>query len=189
MTGELRERAANGFVINARDLEMTLAWGSAPARAFYRLTDTETGTVQALEIRWLPGGPEFNYSENGKASEFRPDRPIEGLGMTWADLSFSFLWSTNATLEKSGKKLGKECFVLSIPRSGGRKLRLWIEKTTGRTLGARVYAPDGTMIKDIKIVSVKEFDGLWMAKDIDIIRPRDRRRTSLRIEHVEPIDA
>jgi hypothetical protein len=35
------------------------------------------------------------------------------------------------------------------------------------------------------VVSVKEFDGLWMVKDLDIILPPTKRRITLRIENVE----
>lgn len=189
MTGELRERAENGFPFSARFVEMDLYWGENPARAVYRLTDEDSGRFQTLEICWQPGGPDFQYSENGQPAEFNPDDIINELGITWADLSFSFLWSEDAVTEKSGKKLGKDCFVLNIPRSGGRRLHLWVEKDTGRTMGAREYSPGGKMIKDIKVVSVKEFDGLWMAKDIDIIRPFDKRKTSLRIDNIEPLGA
>jgi hypothetical protein len=41
------------------------------------------------------------------------------------------------------------------------------------------------MVKEIKVVSVKEFDKIWMVKDLDIIRPSENGKTSLKIDQVE----
>lgn len=185
LTGTLKERAANGFVKQSMDIKMHLDWSANPARATYRLTDRKNRT-QTLEIQWLPSGPEYHYVKDGSPVEsFDPNAEIDSLGVTWADLSFSFLWRGDAEVAGVGKKLGRDCFELIVPRSGGNRLTLWIEKETGRMLGAREESPNGKLIKDIKVVSVKEFDGLWMVKDIDIIRPQTGARASLRIDTVE----
>jgi hypothetical protein len=187
MNGSLKERAPNGFVKKELTIEMDLNWGADPANATYRIRDEKTGLFQTLEIQWLPGGPAYDCSENGKdAANFDPDKEIAGLGVTWADLSFSFLWTDAAETLKTDKKLGKECFVLSVPR-GANRLLLWIEKETGRVFGAKEETAAGKMVKEIKVVSVKEFDKLWMVKDLDMIRPLENGRTTLRIDHVETV--
>lgn len=188
MNGALKERAENGFVKKELTVEMDLNWGADPANATYRIRDEKTGLFQTLEIQWPAGGPSFDFSENGKdVAEFDPNKEIAGLGVTWADLSFSFLWTQDAETLRTDKKLGKECFVLSVPR-GSNRLLLWVEKETGRVLGAKEETPDGKTVKEIKVVSVKEFDKLWMVKDLDIIRPSEKGRTSLRIENVETVN-
>jgi hypothetical protein len=185
MNGALKERAPNGFVKKELTVEMDLNWGADPANAVYRIRDEKTGLFQTLEIQWLPGGPIFQYSENNKElAEFNPNKEIDGLGVTWADLSFSFLWTGAAETINTDKKMGKDCFVISVPR-GENHLLLWIEKETGRVLGAKEETADGALVKEIKVVSVKEFDKLWMVKDLDIIRPLENGRTSLRIDSVE----
>lgn len=187
MNGSLKERAENGFVKKELTVEMDLNWGSDPANATYRIRDEKSGVLQILEIQWLPKGPEFQYSENNKdIPDFSPNAEIAGLGITWADLSFSFLWSRDAETVKTDKKLGKDCFVVSVPR-GSNRLLLWIEQETGRLFGAKEESPDGTLLKEIKVVSVKEFDKLWMVKDIDIIRPAETGKTSLRVETLEQL--
>ncbi len=187
MNGALKERAENGFVKKELTVEMDLNWGAAPASATYRIRDEKTDLFQILEIQWLPGGSDFQYSENNKdVPDFNPNTEIAGLGVTWADLSFSFLWSRDAETVKTDKKLGKDCFVISVPR-GTNRLLLWIEKETGRVFGAKEENAAGEQVKELKVVSVKEFDKLWMVKDLDIIRPSEKGRTSLRVETVEPI--
>ena len=114
-----------------------------------------------------------------------PHEEIENLGVTWSDLSFSFLWSADAKIQETGKKMGKACFVIAVPRPENRSLILLVEKKTGRMLGAEEHDAAGKRLKIIKVVSVKEFDGLWMVKDLDIIQPAQGGRTSLRIDSVQ----
>ena len=187
MNGSLKERAENGFVKKELTVEMDLNWGADPANATYRIRDEKTGLFQTLEIQWLAAGPDFQYSENNKdVPDFNPNTEIEGLGVTWADLSFSFLWSRDAETVKTDKKMGKDCYVIAVPRDKNR-LSLWIEQETGRLFGAKEEDTAGNLVKEIKVVSVKEFDKLWMVKDLDIIRPSENGRTSLRVETVEQL--
>ena len=187
MNGSLKERADNGFVKKELTVEMDLNWGADPANATYRIRDEKKGTLQILEIQWLPGGAAYQYSEDNKeVPDFDPNKEIAGLGVTWADLSFSFLWSRDAETVKTDKKLGKDCIVISVPR-GNNHLLLWIEQETGRVFGAKEETAAGTLVKELKVVSVKEFDKLWMVKDLDIIRPSETGKTSLRVETVEAV--
>jgi len=188
MNGSLKERTENGFVKKELTVEMDLNWGADPANATYRIRNEKTGAFQTLEIQWIPGGPEFQYSENNNDStNFNPNTEIDGLGVTWDDLSFSFLWSFDAKTLRTDKKLGRDCFVVAVPR-GKNQLLLWIEQDTGRLFGAREEDAAGNLVKELKVVSVKEFGKLWMVKDLDIIRPAENGRTSLRIDTVETVD-
>ena len=186
MNGTLKEKAANGFVKNSLKVEMELDWRATPATAVYRIQNEKKKTMQTLDIQWQDAGPEFLYSKNGiQQSDFDLNSEIEGVGITWMDLSFSFLWDPEAKTLRMGKKLGKESYVISVPRSENRFLLIWIEKKTGRMMGAEEYDADGNKKKIIKVVSVKDFDGLWMVKDLDIIKPALGIRTSLRIDRLE----
>ncbi len=188
MIGTLKERAPNGYVKKTLSIEMDLHWGANPASAIYRIHNAKLEHFQTLEIQWLPTGPDFHYAENSVVStNFDSSTEIDGTGVTWADLSFSFLWSPAAQWVGSDKKLGRDCFILSVLRSENHCLFLWIEKETGRMLGAKEKNADGKTIKEIKVVSVKEFNGLWMVKDLDIFRRSEKKRTTLRVENVEPI--
>lgn len=186
MRGSLKERAPNGFVKKDLAVEMDLNWHANPSTATYRIRDLKTGESQTLQICWLPAGPDFSYSQNNIAMPgFDPETQINGLGVTWADLSFSFLWSAEAETLRTEKRLGRDCFVVAVPAPEESNLLLWIEQSTGRMLGVKEENAAGKMVKEIKVVSVKEFSGLWMVKDLDIIRPLESGRTTLRVDHVE----
>ena len=127
MTGTLKQRAANGFVKKTLAVEIKLDWRATPPQATYRIRDEKSKTLQTLDIQWIPAGPEYIYSEDGqRVDAFDPSDEIAGAGVTWADLSFSFLWSQEAQTLRTGKKLGKECFVVSVPRADDHTLLLWI---------------------------------------------------------------
>jgi len=185
MTGTLKEKAPNGHVKKTLDVEMELDWRAEPPHAEYRINDEESGRFQTLEIIWKDGGPEYLFSQNGEKRPFDPHAEVENFGITWSDLTFSFLWNENARTQRTGKKLGKECFVISVPRPEKHSILLWIEQKTGRMLGAEEQNESGKAQKIIKVVSVKEFDGLWMVKDLDIIHPDRGGKTSLRIDRAE----
>ncbi len=185
MAGTLKERAPNGFVKTV-SVEMDLDWHATPPQAIYRISDQKNDRFQTLEIQWLEKGPVFQCLENGQTvSNFNPHAEIQNLGITWADLSFSFLWSTEAKTEEIKKRFGKDKYKLSIPRPGGNTLLLWVEKETGRMTRAEEIDANGALQKVIDIKSVQKFGSLWMAKDIDIIRPRQGRHTSLRIDQLD----
>ena len=186
MNGTLQERAPNGFVKKALSVEMDLDWNATPPRADYRIHDEKNKRFQTLEIQWFPSGPIFQCLENNTpVSNFNPHTEINGLGITWSDLSFSFLWSSEARTLRTGKKRGEECFVISVPRPENHSLLLWIEKKTGRMLGAEEQNADGKRQKVLKVVSVKKFDDLCMVKDLDIVRFKPERKTTLRIDSLE----
>jgi len=184
MEGALKQWAANGFMKKALDIEMVLDWTAVPAQAEYKISDPKSDFFQTLEIFWKESGVEFDFSENGEKKELDPFDQVLGSGVRWIDLTFSFLWNQQAETIGSGRKLGKECYLISIPRPGGNEMRLWVEKETGRLLGAEENDADGRRIRIIKVVSVKKFDDLWMVKDLDIIQPATGERTSLRIDEL-----
>lgn len=185
MTGTLKQRAENGFVKKTLNVEMELNWNALQPSAEYKITDSKTKDFQTLEIKWTNGDPGYSYSQNQEVAAFDPHDEIEHIGVTWSDLSFSFLWNPDAKTLGEGRKLGKECFKISVPRPADHELLLWVEQKTGRLLGAEELDASGKRQKIIKVVSVKDFDGLWMVKDLDIIQSQQGGRTSLRVDHVE----
>ena len=188
MTGVLKQWTANGFMKKALEVEMELDWRAESPSAEYRISDKSGKGFQALEISWKNCQPKYLFSQSGEKGDFDPHAEIENMGLTWSDLSFSFLWSQDAQTLGIEKKFGKERFRISVPRPEDRSLRLWVEKETGRLVKAEEVDAAGNRKKIIKVVSVKEFDGLWMVKDLDIIRLEQGGRTSLRIDSVEARD-
>jgi hypothetical protein len=189
MKGVLKQWASNGFMKKALDVEMTLDWNAIPAQAEYKISDSKNDFVQTVKIFWKESGVEFDFSENGEKKELNPFDQILDSGVTWIDLTFSFLWNQQAETIGTDRKFFKECYLISIPRPGGNTMKLWVEKETGRLLGAEEYNADGDRLKVIKVVSVRKFDDLWMVEDLDIIQPAQGTRTSLRVDEVNVQEA
>lgn len=190
MSGSLRHRAPNGFVLEEYAIVMTLDQSAEPPFADYQLKAVRGGGSHSLRVEWAVDGPVYRYDGPGGAGPddaFDPEAEIGGTGITWSDLSFSFLRDPRATTTGTGRRLGRDSYVLTVPRSNERELLLWIEQETGRMLGARETDGDGRVWKEIRVVSVKQFDGLWMIKDLDIIHPQTEHRTTLRIDEVEAL--
>jgi hypothetical protein len=185
MKGVLKQWAANNFMKKALDVEMTLDWSATPAQAEYKISDPKNDLVQTVKIFWKESGVEFDFSENGEKKETDPFDQVLNSGVTWIDLTFSFLWNQQAQTIGTDRKLGKECFLISIPRPSGNELKLWVGKEAGGLLGAEEYTADGNRIKIIKVVSFAKFDDLWMVKNLDIIQPATGEKTSLRIDQLE----
>jgi hypothetical protein len=185
MSGTLKQKAPNGFVRKKLDVEMNLDWNATAPGAVYKITDSKAGTFQTLELTLSSGAMTSVFAENGKERLFDPHEEVADCGVTWADLTFAFLWNPDAKTVGVDKKFGKERYEIAIPRPGGRILQLWVEKDTGRMVQAEERDAGGTRRKVIKVVSVKNFDDLWMVKDLDIIQPETGARASLRIDEVK----
>lgn len=183
MSGKLKQIARNGHVTTLQ-VEMTLDWGAEPPRAEYTITDAK-GNSQTLEIRWSRDAAETTFSENGEPAEYNPHAEIAKTGVTWNDLTFSFLWSPDAKTISRDSHFGEERYQIAIPRPGDHTLTLWVETDTGLIKEAQEKDAAGTLKKVIKVASVQHFDDLWMFKDLDIMNPEtDRRLASLRIDEV-----
>lgn len=186
MTGSLKEHAANGFVTRKLTIDMSLYWGGVPQSAHYRIADKKKKVTHALDVEWAHGESLFEWRENDVLKEeINVDSEIDGLGITASDLSFSFLWSTNATTLRMAKKLGRECYVLSVPRPEEHELILWIEKKNGMFLEAEELDAAGKRVKIIDVVGVKKFGTLWMVKDLNIVRFPSGKTTSLKVDTVK----
>jgi hypothetical protein len=184
MSGSLKRHAPNGFVKKHLLLEAELNWSEKAPRAIYRLKDEKTGEEKTLEIIREDGVAQYKTPSKQANESFNPYQEIDGLGISWADLSFSFLWENDAKTIGTGRKIGKSCYKIQINRPNDEKMTLWIEQETGRMLGAETVDSEGWRQTILKVVSVKDFDGIWMVKDLDMVFPVRGGRTSLRIDHI-----
>ena len=176
LTGSLTVRTKNGYTRTNLPVEMELNWGRNPATATYRIEQ------ESLHIEWRNEVPAYTFSNQ----ENTPASDILGTGITWADLSFSVLWWTNATLLGEERKINRDCYVVEVPvPDSDRTMRLWIEKQMGLLLEAETFDSKKQLLRRLKIRSIKKMDGLWVAKDIEI---RDRisgSTTTLQISDLE----
>ena len=173
LTGTLKVRARNGFTKTTLPVEMDLDWGAVPPHARYRIGD------ETLDISWNNGIPSYAFSD----PQASPTSRIAGTGLTWADLSFSVLWWPNSRLVGEERKINRECFVVDVPVPGtdGDTMRLWIEKKMGMLLEMQARNADGKTTRRLRIKSIKKMDGMWVAKDMELLDKKTENKTLLTI--------
>ena len=176
LTGTLKVRTKNGFTKANLPVEMELNWGADPATAAYRIDQ------ESMDITWDNDRPTYAFSD----ARNTPTSDILDTGITWADLSFSVLWWPGSTLVAEEKKINRECYVVEVPvPDSGNTMRLWIEKKMGMLLEAQTFDEKKTQIRRMKIKSIKKMDGMWVAKDLEILDKQTGSKTTLQISDLE----
>ncbi|MDF7826337.1 serpin family protein [Pontiellaceae bacterium B12227] len=176
LVGSLKVRTRNGFTKSNLPVEMKLNWGADPATAFYQIDK------EALTITWQNGEPTYDFSNPRNT----PTSEILGTGLTWADLSFSMLWWPDSKLVGEEKKINREAYVVDIPMPGSENImRLWIEKYMGMVLEAQTLDKKEKQLRRMKIKSIKKMDGMWVAKDLEVLDKKTGNKATLQISDLE----
>jgi hypothetical protein len=176
LTGTLKVRTQNGFTKANLPVEMELNWGAAKPTANYRIGD------ESLEITWSNDKPSYRFSDDRNT----PASDILGTGITWAELSFSVLWWPDSKLVDEGEKINRECYVVDVPVPNSENtMRLWIEKKMGMLLEAQTLDAKQNDIRRMRIKSIKKMDGMWVAKDLEILDKQTSSKTTLQISDLE----
>ena len=176
LTGSLKVRARNGFTKANLPVEMELNWGADPATAFYQIDK------ESLTIIWNDGKPHYTFSNPGN----KPTSEILGTGLTWADLSFSMLWWPDSKLVGEEKKINRDAYVIDIPIPDSENImRLWVEKYMGMVLEAQTLDKKEKQLRRMKIKSIKKMDGMWVAKDLELLDKKSGNKATLQISDLE----
>ncbi|MEI6891760.1 MAG: serpin family protein [Pontiella sp.] len=176
LSGSLKVRTRNGFTKSTLPVEIRLNWGATPATAFYQIDD------ESLTITWLNGKPHYDFSN----AQNKPTSEILGTGLTWTDLSFSMLWWPNSKLVGEEKKLNRNAYVIDIPvPDSDRIMRLWVEKKMGLVMEAQTLDKNRTMLRRLRIKSLKKMEGMWMAKDLELLDKKTGNKSTLQIYDLE----
>jgi hypothetical protein len=176
LTGTLKVRTRNGFTKANLPVEMELNWGAEPATASYRI-DRES-----MNITWDNARPVYAFSNDRDT----PASDILNTGITWADLSFSVLWWPGSKLVDEEKKINRDCYVVEVPvPDSGNTMRLWIEKKMGMLLEAQTFDTEKRQLRRMKIKSIKKMDGMWVAKDLEILDQQTGSKATLQISDLE----
>ena len=117
------------------------------------------------------------------------DRVLE-TDVTWLDLTFEFLWWTDAAYEaeREGESVhGQKCSVIlvkpqaSFPGLAG--VRLWVEKKTGCLMQAEQLDEKMKPIRRLWGTRVKKFDGeRWMVSVLEVETLGSRHRTKITVD-------
>lgn len=176
LTGALKVRSKNGFTRANLPVEMELNWGATKPTASYRIGD------ESLGITWNGDVPSYRFSNEKNT----PTSDILETGITWADLSFSVLWWPGSKLIKEEKKINRDCYVVDVPVPGSEStMRLWIEKNMGMLLETQTLDARKKEIRRMKIKSIKKMDGMWVAKDLEILNRDTGSKTTLQINDLQ----
>ena len=179
----------------------------------YALVMRRDPDISLLTIRLMPRGETnvlsmVTVSRRGDQKPTirvsKPDAPGEGAvpsllervletDVTWLDLTFDFLWWTNAAYEaeREGESVhGQKCSVIlvkpptEIPGLAG--MRLWADRKTGCLMQAEQLDEKMKPIRRLWGTRVKKFDGeRWMVSVLEVETLGSRRRTKITVEDMK----
>ncbi len=194
MTGLIRTRRKGED--SDRKLISELRFGDPVPHAMYTLSDAFGDLLTTVKVTWKEGRPVFEqWDGEGKALPSpRPLDQVADTGLSWSDLSLSFLWWPEARITGSGRVKTRPVYELSIPAPPNRPdvhvVRLWVDKKALFIVKAELQDADGKLIKRIEVDSIKEVrEDLWMVKDILVRDKQNGIRMGIRFEKVEEIGA
>lgn len=187
LIGSLRVKAKNGYVKSNQRVQIDLELGSIPPKASYAIGDPGSADQQTLSIVWDGTGPSYELTKNGtKVNTLDPTADIMETGVSWADLSFSALWWENPKLIDTSRKINRPCYVIDIPvPDTPDTMRLWIDQKDYLLLEAQTLEGGKKPARRMRIKSIKKFDELWVAKDLEIMDMETRTKTLLQISDME----
>jgi hypothetical protein len=191
-----------GFIRTRRDgedqdrrLETELRFGDQIPHAIYTLTDALGGPLTKVKVSWPEGVPVFQqWDANGEEMPVPdPMDEVADTGLTWSDLSLSFLWWPGAEVTGSDRVKTRSSYVVQLPAPEGRddlaEVRLWVDKKALFIVKAELRDQKGKVLKRIEVDSIKEIrDDFWMVKDLLIRDRKNGVRMGVRFLEVEELE-
>ena len=121
---------------------------------------------------------------------------VQGTDVTWLDLTFDFLWWTDAAYEteREGESVhGQKCSVIlvkpaaAIPGLAG--VRLWADRKTGCLMQAEQLDEKMKPIRRLWGTRVKKFDGeRWMVSVLEAETLGSRHRTKITVDSLRELE-
>ena len=114
--------------------------------------------------------------------------------VTWLDLSFDFLWWTNAAYEteREGETVhGQTCMVILVrpPEKveGLEAVRLWADKKTGCLMQAEQLGEGLKPLRRLWGTRVKKFGERWMVSVLEVETLGSRHRTKITVDSLREL--
>jgi len=114
--------------------------------------------------------------------------------VTWLDLTFDFLWWTDASYEKDreGESVhGQKCSVILVkpgtPIVGLAAVRLWADRKTGCLMQAEQLDESMKPIRRMWGTRVKKFDDRWMVSVLEVETLGSRHRTKITVDSLQEL--
>jgi len=192
----------SGFIRTREDgkdrdrlLVSELRFGDSVPSASYTLSDRFGAPLTVARVTWPRGRAVFEQwnADGGKLPAPEPSAEVADTGLTWSDLSLSFLWWSGAEVVERDRVKSRVAYVVRIPAPESREdvdtVRLWIDRKALFIVKAELLNAEGDLLKRIEVDSIKEIrEGLWMVKDLKIRDEAGGRRMGIRFEEVEELE-
>lgn len=179
----------------------------------YRLVMRRTADASLLTVRLAPRDatnelacvmisrrgktrPSILLSKEGGAAEpvVSSLERVMDTDVTWLDLTFDFLWWTDASFEteREGETVhGQTCAVILVrpPEKieGLGAIRLWVDKKMGCLMQAEQLDEDMKAKRRLWGTRVKKFDGRWMVSVLEVETLGSRHRTKITVESLKEL--
>ncbi len=192
LNGSLILRSRKGIVSSEHDYRLVLRRSAEMALMTIRLFPRgATNEVASVTISRRPGmRPLMQLAEAGKVASI--DSPLACVlktDVTWLDLTFDFLWWSNAVYEtaREGESVhGQKCLVIlvkpDVKIEGLSAVRLWVDKRTGCLMQSEQIDEKGVPMRRLWGTRVKKMDGKWMVSVLEVETPGARHRTKITVD-------
>ncbi len=197
IAAELRVQNTRGDITRILLADIVVDWGAPEPAAEYLIRDRFGSNRERLKIAWsLDGRPSYDYFRGDDVEPApmpRLDTPLDGLEITWTDLSLSFLWWPGAKTVGTDRKRGRFCYIVEIPAPEDQPgeyagVRLWVDPETSLLLQADALAGPDRLARRLQVKSLKKIDDVWMVQNLDIYSYPSRLKTTLRVRKLETLD-
>lgn len=131
--------------------------------------------AQEILLKLGEDSPELFERLGKKRTEVTParfDQTVRDTGITYEDLSLSFLYWPRPKLLGSDVLRTRSAWKLEIqaPRKESQYgvARLWIDKESGALLRVEGYNKQGRLRRRFEVVSAQKIDGVWLLKQMRV---------------------
>ena len=197
LSGALILRNRKGIVQKECDYRFVMRRSQEQTLLTIRLFERHTTNEIASVTVSRRGGakPSVVLTANGKTQEVAsPLDCVMDTDVTWLDLTFDFLWWTDAVYEteREGETVhGQKCMVILVrpPEkiAGLEAVRLWADKKTGCLMQAEQLGEGMKPLRRLWGTRVKKFDERWMVSVLEVETLGSRHRTKITVESLEDI--
>ena len=137
--------------------------------------------------------PTIDVTADGKKQAVgSPLERVLETDVTWLDLTFDFLWWTDAQYEteREGETVhGQTCMVILVRPpakiEGLEAVRLWADKKTGCLMQAEQLGEGLKPLRRLWGTRVKKFDGRWMVSVLEVETLGSRHRTKITVDSLQ----
>ena len=197
LAGALILRNRKGIVQKECDYSLVMRRGKDTTHLAINLfARHETNELASVEIsRRGDERPTIQLISDGAVKSVGSplDRVME-TDVTWLDLTFDFLWWTDAVYEAEheGETVhGQTCMVILVrpPEkiAGLEAIRLWVDKKTGCLMQAEQLGDGMKPIRRLWGTRVKKFGERWMVSVLEVETLGSRHRTKITVEDLKEL--